>query len=93
MDRNQHQARRRHGGARTVGIVAGLGAVAAMVALTVAQHDDRLLTYDAGSGSAPANTTFSQPVVGGMSLGPTETMKTPPSAPAVSVAAPAIKHH
>lgn len=45
----------------------------------------------AGSGSAPVNTTFSQPVVGGMSMGNTVTTTTPPSAPEISVASPPIK--
>jgi hypothetical protein len=45
----------------------------------------------AGSGSAPMNTTFNQPVVGGMTLGGTATTTTPPTAPAVSMAVPAVK--
>jgi hypothetical protein len=45
----------------------------------------------AGSGSAPMNTTFTQPVVSGMSLGNTGTATTPPSAPVVSVATPPVK--
>ncbi|PXX01553.1 hypothetical protein [Mycolicibacterium moriokaense] len=42
----------------------------------------------AGSGSAPVNTTFVQPVVGGMSLGATVTWTTPVSVPATTVAVP-----
>jgi hypothetical protein len=38
----------------------------------------------AGSGSAPVNTSFSQPVVGGMSMGNTVTATTRPSPPVVS---------
>jgi hypothetical protein len=45
----------------------------------------------AGSGSAPVNTTFSQPVVGGMSVGNTVTTTTPPSAPQIPVASPPVK--
>jgi hypothetical protein len=45
----------------------------------------------AGSGSAPVNTTFDQPVVGPMNFGNTMTTTTPPSAPPVSIAVPPIK--
>jgi hypothetical protein len=45
----------------------------------------------AGSGSAPVNTTFVQPVVGGMNLGATATWTTPESVPATTVAVPPVK--
>jgi hypothetical protein len=41
----------------------------------------------AGSGDAPANTTFVQPVVSAMSQGATATWTTPESVPATTVAA------
>jgi hypothetical protein len=43
---------------------------------------------EAGSGSAPTNTTYKQPVVGGMNLGATATWTTPATAPEVAKAVP-----
>lgn len=45
----------------------------------------------AGSGSAPVNTTFVQPVVGAMNLGATATWTTPLSVPVTTVAVPPVK--
>jgi hypothetical protein len=45
----------------------------------------------AGSGSAPVNTTFAQPVVSGMNLGATATWTTPASVPMTTVAVPPVK--
>jgi hypothetical protein len=45
----------------------------------------------AGSGSAPANTVYTQPVVGGMNMGATATMKTPNSVPQVTMAVPPVR--
>jgi len=45
----------------------------------------------AGSGDAPANTTYSQPVVAGMNMGATATWAPPASTEATSKAMPPIK--
>ena len=45
----------------------------------------------AGSGNAPASTTYSQPTGSEMTVGVTATDTTPPSAPAVAVATPPVK--
>jgi hypothetical protein len=45
----------------------------------------------AGSGSAPNNTVYNQPVVTSMNLGATAIWTTPDSAPELTAAAPAIK--
>jgi hypothetical protein len=44
----------------------------------------------AGSGSAPVNTVYTQPVVGGMNVGATATMTTPNSVPQVTMAVPPV---
>ena len=44
----------------------------------------------AGSGSAPVNTVYTQPVVGGMNVGATATMTTPNSVPQVTMAVPQV---
>ncbi|MDQ1731252.1 MAG: hypothetical protein QOK10_1411 [Pseudonocardiales bacterium] len=81
---------------RGVKLVAAAVAGAALVAagaLTVAfdgngsGHADML----AGSGDAPANTTYSQPTGGAMTMGATATFTTPSSVPQVTEAVPPIK--
>jgi hypothetical protein len=81
------RAKRR--GVKLVGAVLAGAAVVVAAALTVAfdGHTDVL----AGSGDAPSNTTYSQPVGAAMTVGATATATTPPSAPAVAVATPGLK--
>lgn len=80
--------------ARAVASAIGVGAVVVAATLTVSQRNSDVSGPDvpvAGSGSAPVNTSYVQPVVGGMNLGGTATETTPPSALATSVAVPAVK--
>jgi hypothetical protein len=46
----------------------------------------------AGSGAAPANTTYSRPSVGAASMGATATTTTPGFMPATTKAVPPLKH-
>ena len=46
---------------------------------------------EAGSGSAPTNTVYVQPVVGGMTVGATSVVSSPNSVPEVTMAVPAVK--
>ncbi|MDT7766781.1 MAG: hypothetical protein QOC63_6201 [Mycobacterium sp.] len=78
-------------GVKFVAAVLAGAAVVVAAALTVA-YDGRanVANVVAGSGDAPANTTFSQPAGPAMTMGATATETTPPSAPAVAVAKPTI---
>ncbi|GFG51878.1 hypothetical protein MAGR_33190 [Mycolicibacterium agri] len=79
---------------KPLGAVLGGAALSTLGLLSFSATPPNTPTFDislAGSGSAPANTTFTQPVVGRMKLGNTITVTTPPSAPEVSMAAPVIK--
>jgi hypothetical protein len=89
MDENQSAAN--HRVAKRVGAALGLATVGAMTALTLG-HDGLTATSTtlAGSGDAPANTTFTQPVVAGMNMGgtatwapPATTLETPRAAPLI----------
>ncbi len=70
----------------------GVGALATLGVLS-AEHGGLSIgpgpRLSAGSGSAPANTVYTQPVVGGMNLGATMTTTTPGTAPEVTMAKPA----
>lgn len=89
----QHATRHRR--TKLVGIALGFGALAALAALAVTSlsHGGVLpqSTSLAGSGDAPANTTYSQPVVAGMNMGATATWAPPASTEATSKAVPPIK--
>ena len=79
---------------KPLGVVLGAAALATLGVLSFCATPPDTTTVDiplAGSGSAPVNTTFVQPVVGGMNLGNTVTTTTPPPAPAISMAVPAVK--
>lgn len=72
--------------------VCGIGALVALGALSAAYGGLPIgpgPQLSAGSGSAATNTTYQQPVVGGMNLGATATVTTPGSEPQVTKAAPA----
>jgi hypothetical protein len=78
--------------AKRVGAALALGAVAAMASLTLGHGDPAATpTTLAGSGDAPANTTFTQPVVGGMNMGATATWAAPATTLETPSAAPPIK--
>jgi hypothetical protein len=84
----------RRSGAKPLSALLGVAALTTLGALSfgVAAPDATVVDIPmAGSGSAPMNTTFTQPVVGAMSMGNTATSTTPASAPTVSVATPAVK--
>lgn len=75
---------------KLLGVVVGTSAVVALGALTVAYGGDDFGTGStlAGSGDAPANTTYVHPTVGG--FGATATQKSPASTVATSMAVPAL---
>ena len=75
---------------KLLGVVVGTSAVVALGALTVAYGGDGFGTGSslAGSGDAPANTTYVQPTVGG--FGATAKQKSPASTVATSMAVPAV---
>ena len=66
--------------------VLGGSAVVAMLALSVALHEEQA---SGASGGVATGATFIQG--GGMTLGETATTTTPPAAPATSVAVPPVK--
>ncbi|HKP40622.1 hypothetical protein [Mycobacterium sp.] len=79
---------------KALGAALGAAALITLGVLSFSATSPNTTTADiplAGSGSAPVNTSFVQPVVGGMNLGATATTTTPPSAPEISVAVPPIK--
>ena len=79
---------------KPLGVALGAAALSALGVLSFCATPPGTPTIDiplAGSGSAPVNTSFVQPVVSGMSLGNTATESTPPTVPEVSMASPAIK--
>ncbi len=78
--------------ARRVFAALGLGAVAALASLTLGHGDPAAArTTLAGSGDAPANTTFTQPVVAGMNMGATATWAVPATTLETPKAVPLIK--
>ena len=91
MDTNRTRTKSR--GVKFVAAVLAGAAVAVAGALTVAFDGDYSghANMLAGSGNAPANTTYSQPTGSEMTVGVTATDTTPPSAPAVAVATPPVK--
>ena len=75
----------RHHRIQFLGILLGAGAIVAMTTFAVAQSDSEPGGIDvplAGSGDAPANTTYKQPVVGQMKIGNTATATTSVAGPA-----------
>jgi hypothetical protein len=75
----------RHRRVRILGILIGAGAVAAMATFALAQPDSGqsgVGTPLAGSGDAPANTTYSQPAIGQMKVGNTATVTPSAAGPA-----------
>ena len=86
----QHATRHRR--TKLVGIALGFGALAALAVASLS-HGGVVpqSTSLAGSGDAPANTTYSQPVVAGMNMGATATWAPPASTEATSKAVPPIK--
>jgi hypothetical protein len=91
MDTNRTRTKIR--GVKFLGAVLAGAAVVAAGALTVAfdGDDSGHANVLAGSGDAPTNTTYSQPAGSAMTMGATATDTTPPTAPAVAVATPAVK--
>jgi hypothetical protein len=79
---------------RKYAAVVGLAAITAAAALAMIQGDNGIAGPPipvAGSGSAPVNTSYVQPVTSNMNLGGTAIETTPPSVLVTSVAVPAIK--
>jgi hypothetical protein len=90
---NTIRTRTKRRGVKWVGATLACAAVAAAGALTVAFDGDGSghANVLAGSGDAPANTTYSQPTGGAMTMGATATFTTPSSVPQVTEAVPPIK--
>lgn len=86
-----HEPNARHRATKRVATTCGLAAVGAMIALSLGHQAPASNTTLAGSGDAPANTTYKQPAAAGMNVGATATWTAPPAEPATSMAAPAIK--
>lgn len=83
---------------RRVAVTGGLGAIATACVLTASQSNDGPTTVEmsvAGSGSAPVNTSYTQPVEGDMTAMNTGATvmdtTTPPTTLPTSKAVPAIK--
>jgi hypothetical protein len=78
---------------KLAGAVLAGAAVAVAGALTLAFDGGGSGPADvlAGSGDAPANTTYSQPTGGAMTMGATATFTTPSSVPPVTEAVPPVK--
>lgn len=74
-------------------LIAGLGALATLGALAFSTHNAGSAEPAnlAGSGDAPANTVFVEPSVAQIKMGATESMTTPESVLATSMAVPPIK--
>jgi hypothetical protein len=85
MDTYEAESASRHRRVRVLGILIGAGSVAAMATFSLAQPDSGSPGVGiplAGSGDAPANTTYSQPAIGQMKVGNTATVTTSAVAPA-----------
>jgi hypothetical protein len=78
--------------AKRTGMALGVGAVFAMGLMGIG-HSEPSGTSLAGSGDAPANTTYNQPVVGGMNEGATATWAPPATTEPTMMAVPAVKAH
>ena len=91
MNTNRTRAKRR--GVKMVGAVVGGAAMVLAGALTVAFDGDGSGHGNvlAGSGDAPANTTYVQPSTAAMTMGATATNSTPASVPATTEAVPPVK--
>jgi hypothetical protein len=87
---NANQTSTQHRRAKRVGLAVGAAAVGAMAALGLT-HGAATPTMLAGSGDAPSNTTFTQPVPSAMNVGSTATFSAPPSEPAIASAVPSVK--
>jgi hypothetical protein len=77
---------------KRIAAATGLTAAALMVAITIASggnHDGQSVV--AGSGEGSAGGLYTQPAVGGMTVGATETWQSPASVLATAKAVPAIK--
>jgi len=80
-------------GVKRIGMALGVGAAFAMGVLGIGHNSPAQTTSLAGSGDAPANTTYVQPVVAGMNMGATATWEPPATTEATPMAVPAIKAH
>ena len=91
MNTNRTRPTRR--GVKLVGAALAGAAVVVAGALTAAfdGNDSGRANVLAGSGDAPANTTYSQPTGGAMTMGATATFTTPSSVPQVTEAVPPVK--
>lgn len=83
--------------ARKALAIVGVGGFFALGALSAAYGGGIAfgpgLQLKAGSGSAPANTTFKQPFVGGVNAGDLQTTTTPGTEAPVTKAVPPVKAH
>jgi len=91
MNRNRRNPQSRR--VRTTCAIIGASAFATLTVLGVAagSHSGPATNYQAGSGDAPANTTYSVPNAPTMNLGATATFSAPGTEPPTEVAAPGVK--
>lgn len=78
-------------GAKRIGMALGVAAAFAMGVLGIGHDGPARTTSLAGSGDAPANTTYNQPVVAGMNMGATATWSPPATTEPTVMAVPAVK--
>ncbi len=71
--------------------VIGAGAMITLGALSATHDGGGSASMLAGSGDAPANTTYSSPVVKGADMGATATWEAPSNVEATTMAVPAVK--
>lgn len=78
-------------GAKRIGMALGVGAAFTLGVLGVGHTAPAGTTSLAGSGDAPANTTYAQPVVAGMNVGATATWAPPSTTEPVMKAVPLVR--
>lgn len=75
-------------GVKRIGMALGVAAAFGMGLLGIGHDSPAQTTSLAGSGDAPTNTTYSQPVVAGMNMGATATWAPPATTEATAMAVP-----
>jgi hypothetical protein len=86
---NVNQNPTQHRRAKRVGLALGVSAAGAMIAIGLGATSTSSVV--AGSGDAPSDTTYSQPVPSAMNQGATATWSAPGTEPAVASASPTVK--
>jgi hypothetical protein len=90
---NETHRRTASTGVKRIGMTLGVCAAFTMGVLGIGHSSPARTTSLAGSGDAPTNTTYSQPVVAGMNVGATATWTPPAPTEATAMAIPAARAH